>query len=100
MAERKRAGLTEMLMVAGREADRIRFTQNVLIKGGMRTTPHEGEIRKAEVFEDITRLIAAIMPVRNEVLRVLGPTLKAMATAENYKKEEPEQSAPEPENED
>lgn len=97
MTGRKRAGLTEMLQVAGREADRIRFTQQLLVREGMRTSPHPGEMRKAEVYDDITRLIAAIMSARNEVQRVLAPIMKAMETAEKYPRQEPEQPAPEQE---
>lgn len=97
MTDRKRAGLTEMLMVAGREADRIRFTQDALMKAGCRTKPHEGEMRKAEVFDDITRLIAAIMGARQEVQRVLAPIMRAMETAEKFPRTEPEQAAPDTE---
>lgn len=72
---RVKAGLFEMARVAGAEARRIRHTQDLLV----RDEAHAGQIRKAEVFEDIERLIYTIVPVQDEVRRVLTPVARARA---------------------
>lgn len=80
MAQRRvKAGLWEMLEAAQDEAQRIRSTQRVLVKGKMRDRPCPKQIRKAEVFEDIEKLIATIIPVQDEVRKVLIPSAKAIA---------------------
>lgn len=86
-APRKRASLKEMARVAGLEAERIRTTQAALVRGQMRDKPHEGEIRRAEVFEDIERLLYAIDQVPDQVRNVLTPVFRAMATKEKFERD-------------
>lgn len=77
----------EMAEIAGREAERIRVTQAALVKGGMRDKPHADEIRRAEVFEDIERLIFTIEPVKDEVRKIIAPIARAMATKEKFERD-------------
>lgn len=89
-----RASLWEMALTVGEEAQRIRTTQKALVSLGCLTEPHPDQIRKAEVYEDIQRLVLAIDPVKNAVGKILEPVLKAMRTADEFQKPEPEQDAP------
>lgn len=87
---RKRAGLNEMALLACDEASRIRHTQAALIKAGIREAPHPAEIRRAEVYEDMARLLFAIMERRAEVYELLAPIVRAMATAEKFERDREE----------
>lgn len=87
---RKRAGLTEMALVVGDEAARIRTVQAALVKTGERAEPDAHQIRKAEVCEDIERLLFAIMDKQKEVRDVLAPVMRAMATAERFERDRDE----------
>lgn len=97
---RKRAGLMEMATLVGDEARRIRITQDALVELGELEKAATREIRRAEVFEDLERLIYAIMPVREQVHKLLAPVIAAMATADQYPKKEPEPPVSDPENEE
>lgn len=84
---RKRADLSEMARAAGAEANRIRTVQAALTKSGGSEAASATQIRRAEVFEDIERLIIAIMDVPDRVREVLAPVMKAMATVEKFKRD-------------
>ncbi len=84
---RKRAGLSEMARIAGAEASRIRAVQAALAKDGGAAATSATQIRRAEVFEDIERLIIAIMDVPDRVREVLAPVMRAMATAEKFERD-------------
>ncbi|MEW5421924.1 hypothetical protein [Amorphus sp. 3PC139-8] len=71
-----------MAEAAATEASRIRAAQAALINAGHRTEAHPEMIRRAEVFEDIDRLVCAIMPVRDEVFRAVAPVLKTNSSAD------------------
>lgn len=92
--QRKRAGLTEMALLAGEEARRIRVVQAGLVRHGSLAQPHAGQIRRAEVFEDMERIFFAMQAVRSEVQRILAPVLRAMATAEKFEGTEAARGAP------
>lgn len=81
---RKKAGLWEMAEIAGNEAERIRSTQAALVNGGINKEPVASEIRRAEVFEDIERLIFTMMPVKTKVAEVMRPIAQAMATKNRF----------------
>lgn len=83
-----------MIAVSLDEASRIRASQRALIAAEFRTEPDARQIRKAEVHEDIARLIMAIQPVRDQVHRVLAPVIKAMETTENFSREKSGSDAP------
>lgn len=91
--QRKRAGLTEMADLAGSEARRIRIVQAGLVREGMLKQPHADQIRRAEVFEDIELFFLAVQPVREQVVEIVGPVLKAMRTAETFKDSGPRPTA-------
>jgi hypothetical protein len=84
VAGRKKAGLWEMAEVAGAEAERIRSTQAALVKYGANKEVIASEIRRAEVFEDIERLIYTMMPVKAKVAEVMRPIAQAMATKNRF----------------
>lgn len=84
---RVKATLWEMAAAAGGEASRIRASQRALVRCGMRDKPSDDQIRKAEVFEDLERLIYTIMPVQDEVRKVLAPIARAMATKDKFDRE-------------
>lgn len=80
-ARRKRAGLREMADAAATEAGRIRAAQAALVSAGHRDEPSPDMIRRAETFEDLDRLVSAIIPVREQVLKAVAPVLKAARAA-------------------
>lgn len=76
---RKRAGLWTMLQTASSEAHRINGIQEALVRTGMRDEPCPDQIAKANVFSDIADLISTIIPVKEDVAKVLAPVAKARA---------------------
>ena len=76
---RKRAGLWTMLQTASSEAHRINGIQEALVRNGMRDKPCPDQIAKADVFADIADLISTIIPVKEDVAKVLAPVAKARA---------------------
>lgn len=95
---RKRAGLNEMALVVCDEGSRIRHTQAALVRAGAQTAPDPRQIRKAEVYDDIARLLFAIMERRAEVTALLAPIVRAMATAEKFERDREEAPPTEEEN--
>lgn len=79
---RKKAGLWEMAEVVGTEAERVRSSQAAIVKAGY--APIASEIRKAEVLEDLERLIYTMMPVKAKVAEVMRPIAQAMATKNRF----------------
>lgn len=57
-----RIGLEEMARVVTDEAIRIEGSQAALVAGGLRVTPHEGELRRAEVMRQIGLLLDRLKP--------------------------------------
>lgn len=76
---RKRAGLWTMLQTASSEAHRINGIQEALVRNGIRDKPCPAQIAKADVFADIADLISTIIPVKEDVAKVLAPVAKARA---------------------
>ncbi|MDR6431265.1 hypothetical protein [Brucella pseudogrignonensis] len=76
---RKRAGLWTMLQTASSEAHRINGVQDALVRNGMRDKPCPNQIAKANVFTDIADLISSIIPVKEDVAKVLAPVAQARA---------------------
>lgn len=76
---RKRAGLWAMLQAASSEAHRINGIQEALVRNGMRDKPCPNQIAKADVFSDIADLISSIIPVKEDVAKVLAPVAQARA---------------------
>lgn len=73
--------LAEMSDVAAAEARRIEASQEALVAAELRTAPHEGELRRRDVFDGIVRLIYAVKasPVALKELRAIAGA-KAGAT--------------------
>lgn len=68
-----------MLIAASREAERIRLTQESLVRIGALERPHPDQIAKADAFDDIADLIRTIIPVKEEIAAILAPIAKARA---------------------
>lgn len=94
MTARKPARLEEMVEVVLDEASRLRASQRALVLAGLRTSPDARQMRKADVYDDIARLLWAIIPLKQQVHAVLAPELKAMRTADEYPKRDPGRLAP------
>ncbi len=63
--------LDEMIEVAGREAGRIRVSQEALVVAGLRPVPHAEFIRDAEKFEAIARFLERCKPHMKEIRAIL-----------------------------
>lgn len=91
---RRKATLSEMADLVASEARRIRIVQPELVRSGAREKPDERQMRNAEMFDDIEMILRAIEPVQAEVRKILAPVIKAMSTAKNFKRQDPEPPAP------
>lgn len=76
---RKRAGLWTMLQTARSEGDRIKGVQEALVRKGIRDNPCPDQMAKAHTFLDIADLISTIIPVKEDVAKVLAPVAQARA---------------------
>lgn len=87
MRPRAKASLWDMAEAVREEAERIRSTQRVLVKSGMRERQSQSQIRKAQTFEDIEKLIRTIIPVQDQVRSVLIPAARAISAQKKADRE-------------
>lgn len=66
-----RIGLDEIIQTITDESVRIEGSQAALVKSGLRTVPHAGELRRAEVFRQAGLFLERLRPHMGEIRKLV-----------------------------